>query len=238
MATVGGPGPGGAHEGIHSQPLQDLATIEGLERGHVHRAPIWSSEGETIEGDGMTCIVGLTDGKTVWMGGDSCGTNGYTKDVTKHPKVIVRETHGNRLIVGYTGSFRMGQVLEHKLDIPRNENDDDAYKFMVCTVIDALRTLFKAEGCITTTDGQDSTDGPFLVGYRGRLFEVQSDYSVIENTRGYVATGSGKQVAEGAMFAAPNLKPEPRIMRALEAAAEFVPTVAGPFYVMTLCPSI
>jgi len=182
----------------------------------------------------MTCIVGIADGTTVWMGGDSYGSTSYTKMASVHPKVFIRETHGERVIIGWTGSFRMGQVLEHKLDIPSNETQQDAYAFMVGTVVGAVRTLLKEEGCVITKDGQDKSDGAFLFGYKGRLFKVGTDYSAIESTRGYTATGSGEETAMGALYVLPDAEPEARIMAALEAAAEIVPSVGGPFYVAKL----
>jgi len=184
----------------------------------------------------MTCIIGIADGATVWMGGDSCISDYYTNTILKHPKVFIVETHGERFVIGAAGSGRTLQVLEHKLDVPSNETDKDAYAFMVGEVVEAVKSLLKKEGCVTTENEQGSMDSELLVGYRGRLFKVQTDYAVVENVRGYAATGTGEKTAMGALFVQPNIEPAPRIMAALVASAEFVTTVQGPFYVVALEP--
>jgi ATP-dependent protease HslVU (ClpYQ) peptidase subunit len=83
------------------------------------------------------------------------------------------------------------------------------------------------------TNEQES-GGSFLVGYRGRLFEIQSDYQVAETTYGFAATGCGEDYLLGAMHALAAEKPEQRILRALAAAEEFSAGVRGPFIVKSI----
>ena len=56
----------------------------------------------------MTCITGMVRNGHVYMAGDLMGSNGFTGRVYPDSKVF---TNGD-FIVGYTSSFRMGQILE------------------------------------------------------------------------------------------------------------------------------
>ena len=56
----------------------------------------------------MTCIVGYLDKETVYLGGDSAGTDGnYSQHIRKDKKVF----QNGPFIFGFTSSFRMGQIL-------------------------------------------------------------------------------------------------------------------------------
>jgi hypothetical protein len=60
----------------------------------------------------MTCIAGISDKETgiTYLGGDSLGSNGYSGAINKQHKVFhLQDT--NEAIIGYTSSFRMGQLL-------------------------------------------------------------------------------------------------------------------------------
>ena len=74
--------------------------------------------------------------------------------------------------------------------------------------------------------------GTFLVGFRGRLFQVQSDYQVAENRKPYSAVGSGTHLALGAMSALEpyDVSPRDKLRAALTAAATYCASVAGPFH--------
>ena len=66
----------------------------------------------------MTCIVGLADGENVWIGADSAsgGANGWAITRVVAPKVFplqIKEVD-QWLLIGYTSSFRMGQILEQE----------------------------------------------------------------------------------------------------------------------------
>ena len=129
----------------------------------------------------------------------------------------------------------MGQVLAHKWTPPARHPDLDVFSFMVNQFIDSVRDAFKDSGFATTRDGAEF-GGTFLVGYEGRLFEVESDNQVGEAAVGYAACGSGFEVALGAMHAAKSAgvtEAEQLVTLALEAAEEFSCGVRGPFVVLS-----
>ena len=90
----------------------------------------------------MTCIVGLVQKGTVYIGADSASVSGWTSRVTRLPKVFRR----GPFLIGYTTSFRMGQLLEHALAVPPQGDESDDMRFMVTTFVESVRALLKERG--------------------------------------------------------------------------------------------
>lgn len=180
----------------------------------------------------MTCIVAWKekDGSIV-MGGDSAGVSGLSLHVRQDEKVFIN----GPFIMGFTSSFRMGQLLRYKLKVPDRWPDQDVFEFMATTFIDAVRKCLKDGGYAEVKYEQES-GGTFLVGYSGRLFTIGSDYQVSEQRTNYTACGCGDDIAVGAMHAL-NRDPEyighRRVQYALEAAEQFSAGVRGPFTIIT-----
>ena len=179
----------------------------------------------------MTCIVGIARDGIVHMGGDSAGSDKNSIDRRSHPKVFQKANY----LIGYTTSFRMGQLLEYTFTPPRYAESDDLLRFMVSDWIDGVRATLKAGG-YAHMEHATERGGEFLVGTRGRLFHVESDYQVGEVIAGYDAAGSGSAYALGALYATETepLTPMQRLRIALEAATEHSPFVRGPFTFMEL----
>ena len=138
----------------------------------------------------MTCIVGIAQGGTVWIGGDSAGvdTSRHALSVRADPKVF----RIGDFVMGFTSSFRMGQLLAYALHPPLRRPEADVHAFMVTEFVDAVRDCLKAGGYAEKHDGAER-GGAFLVGYAGRLFHIDSDYQVGENACGFDACGCGDQ---------------------------------------------
>ncbi|MEO1989659.1 MAG: hypothetical protein ABGX47_23875 [Martelella sp.] len=177
----------------------------------------------------MTCIVGIAHQGRVWIGADSAGVAGHSLTRRRDEKVLVN----GPFIMGFTSSFRMGQLLAHAFTPPRFHPDSDVYAFMVTDFINAIRECFK-QGGYAEKHNEAERGGTFLVGFMGRLFYVDSDYQVGESVDGFDACGSGADIALGALFA--NTKadaaPRDRIMTALQAAATYNTCVCDPFHVL------
>jgi len=182
----------------------------------------------------MTAIAGITDGMTVWLGGDSAGVSGTSLSVRADPKVFVSGPY----VVGFTTSFRMGQLLRYAFAPPSPEPGADLHEHMCTAFIGALRACLKAGGWASRKDDQES-GGNFLAGTGGRLFEVFSDYSVAERVGFYAATGCGEDVVMGALHATEGLgmDPELRLRTALAAAAYHSTGVCAPFLVVRTPPA-
>lgn len=176
----------------------------------------------------MTCIIGLVDKGKVYMGTDSMSAAGWDVRVTKLPKVFKRDD----FLIGYTTSFRMGQLLQHRLVIPVCD-EESRMDYMVCSFVESVRSCLKDNG-YTKIEHNTEEGGQFLVGYGDRLFVIDSDFQVNEYAEGYDAIGCGSSYALGAMRALDDLRPKRRILDSLEIAAHFSSGVQQPFYVEVL----
>ena len=176
----------------------------------------------------MTCIVGLVHEGTVFIGGDSAGVAGLSLVVRADEKVF----RNSDFLMGFTTSFRMGQLLRYSLEPPRRHPDDDIHQYMVVDFVNAVRRCLKAGGYASKEDEVES-GGTFLVGYAGHLFTVDSDYQVGTPEDGFAAVGSGQHIALGALFATQGqATPRDRVLTALMSAERFNAGVRGPFHIL------
>lgn len=177
----------------------------------------------------MTCIIGLVHDGRVYIGGDSAGIAGWDLTIRNDPKVF----RNGPFLIGFSSSFRMGQLLRYSLKPPLHENGIDTGRYLTTTFIDAVRDCLKAGGYARKESEQENA-GFFLLGYQGRLFRVDSDYQVGESLDGYDAVGCGSEAARGALYAAAHLPPRKRIRLALKASEHLNAGVRGPFHIEML----
>lgn len=182
----------------------------------------------------MTCIVGLVDKDTVYIGADSLGSNGYSKTVRKDKKVFHLKDI-ERAVMGYTSSFRMGQLLMYgtglieKIDAYENKIN---HEYMVTKFIPNVIKLFDNGGYGKTDNGQKK-GGEFLFGYKDQLYQIESDYQVGEPIEKYAACGSGEDFALGSLHSTKKIEdPIERIRMALQAATNYSVGVAPPYYII------
>lgn len=171
----------------------------------------------------MTCIVGIVENGKVTIGGDSAGIGAYVVTIRADSKVF----RNGSFLIGYTSSFRMGQLLRYAFTPPERAADVDVFRYLATSFVDAVRDCFKAGGYARKESEQES-GGCFLIGYERRLFVVDSDFQVAESALGYIAVGSGAEVALGALYATQGRPVRERIETAITAAAQFTAGVRLP----------
>jgi hypothetical protein len=140
----------------------------------------------------VTCIVGWVHDDRVSLGGDAAAVSRLRRTQRVAPKVF----QNGPMVIGYTTSFRMGDLLQHSLRIPDRPRGVSVDRYMRTTFVDAVRRCL-AEGGFTGI-GKDP-GGTFLAGYEGRLFRIESDFNVGELVEGFDAIGNGAELARGAM---------------------------------------
>jgi len=177
----------------------------------------------------MTCIVGLVHDGDVYIGADSAGVAGYSLTVRADEKVFIN----NGFVMGFTSSFRMGQLLRYSLKPPKYHPDIDLTEYMVTEFINAVRECLKTGG-YAKKDKEIETAGTFLVGFQGKLFKIDSDYQVGVPILTFDACGCGEDIALGSMYSNTSLPPVERIIQALEAAEQFSAGVRRPFLIKHL----
>jgi 20S proteasome alpha/beta subunit len=182
----------------------------------------------------MTCVVGIQSAKNIWIGGDAIAATTYSKRQTALSKVFRID---DRFLVGYCGSFRMGQLLQFGIQIPEQDPTMTDHEYMVSVFIDAVRQCFKSNG-FSEVDNNVESGGNFIVGYRDTLYEIYHDFSVDIPYDRYAAIGSAKDYALGSLHATQQwgLAAALRIDLALEAAEHFSPYALSPFTTLSLYP--
>ena len=185
----------------------------------------------------MTCIIGLEHQGAVYIGGDSIGINGWSKDIIAGRKVIRK----GDMLFGCAGNPRQMQLIQYYLS-PRPQVDESDEAYLVTEVIEPLRLLFKDKGFTETENGREQ--GPcFLLGYRGNLYSVENNFQLCRSARGMYAMGVGDDFAIASLmtiFSAyedgdrSEADPETCILRALDIAGQLSTGVTPPYYVETL----
>ena len=177
----------------------------------------------------MTCIVALRENNTIWMGGDSAASSQWDTRIGIHSKVFVV----NKMLIGYTASFRMGQLLQYRLAdcLPEYDEESDVMTYMIKSFVPSVRVLLKEHG-FASIDNNTEVGGDFIVGFKSRIFGVYSDYSIQEYADDFHAVGCGANYALGAMQALADTPSKERIERALEISAHFSNGVRGPFTIL------
>jgi ATP-dependent protease HslVU (ClpYQ) peptidase subunit len=196
----------------------------------------------------MTVVVGYREKNTVWIGADACaGWREYElRGASTIKKVFVREVPNNanevvtrlafNIAFGVTGSWRLNQLLSQTLKIP-SDPCADPIEYLFGPFVDTVREHLMGAGFAKKKD-EVETGGLFMVGYKGRLVTVESDYHVQEFEKPYRAIGSGWELALGSLATleevAPGIAVEQRIGIALRAATEHNPWVQPPFTIVSV----
>lgn len=184
----------------------------------------------------MTCIVGIFDKENdcTWIGGDSLGSNGYSKTLGAQAKVFRHDIFKN-ILMGSTTTFRHIDLLKYseglfdEIDLYKKTELD--HKYMVTKFIPNLKKIFK-EGF--SSEKIEDIGANFILCASNKLFEIQSDYSVLEPLSGFCSVGCGEQFAMGSLSTTKNmdLPAKERLILALEAAEQFSCGVQRPFTIL------
>jgi ATP-dependent protease HslVU (ClpYQ) peptidase subunit len=176
----------------------------------------------------MTCIVGITDGKRIVMGADSAASTTDNPEIYSFATEKIFAT--GEYLVGVCGSYRAGQIVRWEMDWPEPpEPGVDIEGFIVREVVKAISQALVANRFKGATE---ATRVPqFMIGLRGRLFTLTGDESVGSLKAPWMAIGSGRHCAYGALhvLAGLELDLEEKVRRALAAAQSQVANVREPF---------
>lgn len=184
----------------------------------------------------MTVIAAIVKGKDVYIGGDTAGTHldSWLQQTGLEPKVW----RNGEVVFGGCGSFRIMQLLRHKMILPAVPDDTDELEYLVGDFVDAMRNALMEGGALTVwdeTSTEEMDESGYIVALRGRIFEVYSDFGVGEFQDGFCAIGCGRQFALGSLYSTTKIiKPKERLRLALEAAEHFSAGVRGPMTIEKL----
>lgn len=181
----------------------------------------------------MTCIIGIINNNNIYLGSDLLGSNGHNCTHQRDDKLFRK---GNMLI-GCSGSYRITQLLKYKFKLPYHDSNLMTDEYINTIFIDNFIKCLDDNKYTKPNDKCPISDN-ILIGYNNRIFKIQSDYSIIENSYPYLSIGSGAETAMGALTALTEhdstIKPQTLIHLALKAAGTNICTVHSPFKIMSL----
>jgi hypothetical protein len=173
----------------------------------------------------MTCIVAIVDRhRRITMGADSSAVDETIHTPHLDPKIFVKGEIG----IGYCHSFRMGQIIEFWFEPPPlPEGSENIMRYMVTEFIPELKSVLSDHDY--PNNEEDKTEWSLIVGVRGHIFTIESDWHVGYDDLPYASIGAGSSYALGAMYTAQDTT-DIVAKKALEAAEKFCPYVLGPFH--------
>ena len=181
----------------------------------------------------MTAIAALVHDGKVWMGGDSAGVDGRLGlHLRKDPKVFIV----GEFIIGFTTSFRMGQILRFNLNPEKPTEGEDQFHYMVTKFIPAVTKALEDSKWLKSRESV-AEGGTFLVGWRGKLFAIYPDFQVAELSTPYNACGCAIDLILGSLYTTglqnDAIGPYERVETSLRAAEAFSAGVRGPFTILS-----
>lgn len=175
----------------------------------------------------MTCIVAISDGSKVYMGGERGYSDSYTLVSSTQPKIFDIGSY----LIGYAGNSGVGQTVVHNFELPPLGKISKIDIHMQRVFMPALRKFIK-DYDIRLSDNDDDAAG-FIVGVKGKVYEIDlSDFQCIEYDE--VSIGSGSGYAFGSLYTTSryDISPIDRISISLEAAITYSPTCQGPIDIL------
>jgi len=175
----------------------------------------------------MSCVVGLVHNKKVYMGSDVFAVDGRSSLVRtrKDSKIFINGDY----LFGFCGLIRVCQILSSRFWTPPKRHEK---------LIDSIRDQVKRKGCLSYEDDVDKFESNILVGYKGQLFEIHTDFQLAQYEDDYSAIGEGKSYALGSFYETEEIKneiiPGERVRRALKCATYFLYGSEGKVNILSL----
>lgn len=181
----------------------------------------------------MTTLIGIQGKSWALLGADTRVTSEGT--IYRMPKSQSKIVAIEDVVIASAGDVRGANILQHGLKIPKVTAKSDEH-FVTSFLIPAIRQAFSDAGYEKTSDGVSSHETEFLVAYNGRIYEIDCDYSWVQDARNIYALGSGGAIAIGAlatMVGDSITKTEARkwALKALDVASQYNADTAPPFHI-------
>lgn len=168
----------------------------------------------------MTVIAAVSDGKHVFLAGDSALTSEDHVFLSADPKVFERDG----LVLGFCGSLRFGELIALS-PIPKLSGDPDLWiRRDVCR---AFQQAARDRG-FELGDGNEQDDSEAIIGLNGTIYVVSTGAVAYRHRGNFAAIGSGAPWAEGSLHSSSG-KPRQRLTKALEASETYCAGVRRPW---------
>ncbi len=177
----------------------------------------------------MTVLVGIVHNGVTWIGADAAVSCGNYVDTLIEPKVWEQDD----FILAATGAQREWQLIRHRTTLPALNEGVDVMRYLVVEFADAIRQARKDSGFEEKhANGTEASPG-LLIGYEGRLFDMDSGYAVTEHET-FAVHGCGRELAYGSLHTSAKIwtSPRKRIEAALAAACSVNAYCKPPFTIL------
>lgn len=182
----------------------------------------------------MTVVLGFSDSKgNVHIAADSGSFTNCERYVSKVDKVFML---GSEFLVGFAGSWRQGNIIRYDFIPPPRPDGIDDMAYLVSYFVDSLRELLKSKGFSAISDNVETTgDGLMLLGYKGKLYTIDSDFSVNTHIDCVDSIGAGSLHCISAFDALSSMKDiRKRMLKALDVTEKRCIFVSRPYNYMVL----
>jgi ATP-dependent protease HslVU (ClpYQ) peptidase subunit len=183
----------------------------------------------------MTLVVGVAENGKVLIGADSAnswGNDTARSQVCRNSKVF---RVGN-LLIGSAGSGRVQNVLRY-VSFPKHPRGMTNFEYVAHLAAEAVRKAMIEAGAVDRHEGnaeEMTGNSSVLIGYRGGLYRMDSDFSVDEAADDFDAVGTGSPYALTVLEVTGEKPAAERLRLALKATEKNCWSVRRPFRIEVL----
>jgi ATP-dependent protease HslVU (ClpYQ) peptidase subunit len=175
-----------------------------------------------LAGRSVTCVLGIEHPGGVLLASDSYTGDDQFREAIDRPKWFYRSP---TFAIAYAGDFRPAQVIEFCPPFRKQKRGEACRDYLVRVVADGFRRECEARGV-----KMKNHDNAYLLAFRGLLYTLQEDFSLVRSNDGYSAIGGGQNFALGALAATASRPARERARLALFAAAKHSNAAIPPYY--------
>ena len=131
------------------------------------------------------------------------------------------------------------QPIPHGLcycELPPVKGDQDPYDYLINDLFPEFRLKLRAGGRLLQKEGKELLESEMMIGWRGSLYIMGMDFSVMEPQRQYEAIGIGQEYALGALHILEKVECTTRqkIKAAMDAASAHSKGCAPPYTIYSV----
>jgi len=182
----------------------------------------------------MTVIAAFDDGNTYWIASDSVGSAGNMQ-YELGSKLIKKGDY----VIGFSWSYRVADIIRECKFLPEAINGMKDLRLLR----DIIKALITKDGA-GEGDGQSNgsngsmTEHPvdIVIISPSGMYTIETDYQIHKVMSGYAMTGSGTEVAAGALYSCKklNVHGKDAVRLAVTSAMTHVPTCGGKCHIKSV----
>lgn len=175
----------------------------------------------------MSISLGASNGNKVCIGVDTLGIYGGGDYKRRKDKKVFKK--GDDFLISYTGSFRIGQSVRYNFEPPKKADNKSDHEYLCTDFMDSLKEIILNEF---------EEEWALLVGYKGSLYTIQSDFQVTVPKDNFDAEGAGHKYALSAYKVLSDnnnkLNLKEKIISSLDYTSYFASVIKPPFNIKTI----